>query len=226
MKRTMISMLMIASCFSVINAQLIVDDNGHVAVGIDTESAINSTLSVNGVGLSTTSVYVKSEPQHEYGTHVLRTENYPSSASKILSAYSATTTVFPIHQNFGMIARTYCNTPTNSGRAYGICGQAGNSTSGWNFGVCGTLLGSLNGTGIYGSSVNENKGVYIGGRYAGYFHGEVKVTSTLTAAEIVTLSDYRVKENVKALNNSSSLDNLMNMNVVEYNYNENMIAPI
>ena len=46
----MISMLMIASCFSVINAQLIVDDNGHVAVGIDTESTINSTLSVNGDG--------------------------------------------------------------------------------------------------------------------------------------------------------------------------------
>ena len=52
----MISMLMIASCFSVINAQLIVDDNGHVAVGIDTGSTINSTLSVNGVGSSTASV--------------------------------------------------------------------------------------------------------------------------------------------------------------------------
>ena len=87
-------------------------------------------------------------------------------------------------------------------------------------------MGSQNGAGIYGTSISENKGVVVGGRYAGYFYGPVKVTSTLTANEIVTLSDYRVKENVKALSNSSSLDNLMNMNVVEYNYNENMIAPI
>lgn len=227
MKRTMISMLMIASCFSVINAQLIVDDNGHVAVGIDTESTINSTLSVNGVGSSTASVYVKPESQHEYGIHVAKSVNYPSaSSSKILAAYAASTTVFPAHQSFGVYARTYSSTPTNSGRAYGVCGYAGNSTSGWNYGVCGSLLGSQNGAGIYGTSISENKGVDVGGRYAGYFYGPVKVTSTLTANEIVTLSDYRVKENIKALSNSSSLDNLMNMNVVEYNYNENMIAPI
>lgn len=227
MKRTMISMLIIASCFSVINAQLIVDDNGHVAVGIDTESTINSTLSVNGVGSSIASVYVKPEAQHEYGIHVVKNVNYPSaSSSKILAAYATSTTVFPTHQSFGVYARTYSGTPTNSGRAYGVCGYAGNSTSGWNYGVCGSLLGNQNGAGIYGTSVSENKGVDVGGRYAGYFYGPVKVTSTLTANEIVTLSDYRVKENVKALNNSSSLDNLMSMNVVEYNYNENMIAPI
>ncbi len=227
MKRTFLSMLVIASCFSVINAQLIVDDNGHVAVGIDTESTLNSTLSVNGVGSSTASVYVKPEAQHEYGIHVAKSVNYSStSSSKILAAYSASTTAFPTHQNFGIYARTYSSTPTNSGRAYGVCGYAGNSTSGWNYGVCGSLLGSQNGAGIYGTSISENKGVDVGGRYAGYFYGPVKVTSTLTANEIVTLSDYRVKENVKALSNSSSLDNLMNMNVVEYNYNENMIAPI
>ena len=34
MKRTLISMLMIASFINAINAQLIVGDNGHVAVGI------------------------------------------------------------------------------------------------------------------------------------------------------------------------------------------------
>lgn len=36
MKKTFILMLMIASCFSVANAQLIVDENGKVGVGIDT----------------------------------------------------------------------------------------------------------------------------------------------------------------------------------------------
>ena len=217
---------MVASCFSFINAQLIVDDNGHVAVGIDTESTINSILSVNGVGSSTASVYVKPEAQHEYGIHVAKSVNYPSaSSSKILAGYAASTTVFPTHQSFGIYARTYSSTPANSGRAYGVCGYAGNSTSGWNYGVCGSLLGSQNGAGIYGTSVSENKGVDVGGRYAGYFYGPVKVTGTLTANQVVTMSDYRVKENIQSLSNSS-LDNIMSMNVVEYNYDADLLMPI
>ena len=36
MKKTLLSMLMIASCFSVANAQLMVDENGRVGVGIET----------------------------------------------------------------------------------------------------------------------------------------------------------------------------------------------
>ena len=218
MKRTLISMLMIASFINAINAQLIVDDNGHVAVGIDTEETINSILGVNNVGTSTTSVYVKPEAEHVFGIHVYKGINYPTaSPSKILAAYSAGTTVFPSHQTFGIFAKTYSSTPTNSGRAYGVLGYAGNSTDGWNFGICGSLFGNQNGAGIYGTSVSENKGVNVGGRYAGYFYGPVKVTGTLTANEVVTLSDYRVKENIQSISNSS-LDNIMSMIVVEYNY--------
>lgn len=225
MKKTLLSMLMIASCFGVANAQLIVDENGHVAVGMDTTATVKSFLGVNTLGASSVATYVKSKVDDEFGIYSLKTGKHPSSSSQILAAYGANTTVYPTHQSFGLFARTYASTPTNSGRAYGVCAYAGNSTSGWNFGICGSLLGSQNGAGIYGTSVSDNNGVNVGGRYAGYFYGPVKVTGTLTANQVVTLSDYRVKENIQSLSNSS-LDNIMSMNVVEYNYDADLLMPI
>ena len=225
MKKALFLMLMIASCFSVANAQLMVDENGHVAIGMDTTATVKSFLGVNTLGSSSVATYIKSKVGDEFGIYSLKTGDHPSSSSLILAAYGANTTVYPWHQSFGLFARTTAPTPTNSGRAYGVCGFAGNSTSGWNFGVCGSLLGSQNGAGIYGTSESNNKGVDVGGRYAGYFYGPVKVTGTLTANQVVTLSDYRVKENIQSLSNSS-LDNIMSMNVVEYNYDADLLMPI
>lgn len=218
-------MLMMASYFSIANAQLIVDENGHVAIGLDTTATVISTLGVNTLGSSAATAYVKSKIENNYAIHALKVGNYPSDYSRDLVAYGANTAVYPTHQNFGLYAQTFSNTPTNSGRAYGVCAFAGNSTSGWNYGVCGSLLGNQNGAGIYGTSESDNKGVNTGGRYAGYFYGPVKVTGTLTAQSVVTLSDYRVKDNIKSLSNGS-LDNIMNMNVVEYNYDADLIMPV
>ena len=44
------------------NAQLLVDENGHVAVGIDTESTLSSVLNVNTTGSAVT----KGEFRKEY----------------------------------------------------------------------------------------------------------------------------------------------------------------
>ena len=224
MKKTLLSMLVMASCFSVANAQLMVDENGHVAVGVDTTAAVISMLGVNTLGSSQATAYVRSEIDNDYTILARKVGDYPSSNSTILAAYGANTTVYPWHQSFGLFAQTYTSTPANSGRAYGVCGFAGNSTSGWNFGVCGSLLGNQNGAGIYGSSESNNKGVDVGGRYAGFFHGPVKVTGVLSAQSIVNLSDYRVKKNIRSLSNSS-LDNIMSMNVVEYNYDADVLMP-
>ena len=42
MKKTLFTMLMIASCFGVANAQLIIDNNGRVGVGVEETSSLNS----------------------------------------------------------------------------------------------------------------------------------------------------------------------------------------
>lgn len=74
----------------------------------------------------------------------------------------------------GLRIMTYNPTPLNKGRAYGVLGDGGNATNGYNYGVYGNLRGVNDGSGIVGSVNNEC--LYIDGRYAGYFYGAVKVT--------------------------------------------------
>lgn len=46
-------MLMIASCFGVANAQLMVDENGRTGIGIETTDTMRSLLAINGTKGST-----------------------------------------------------------------------------------------------------------------------------------------------------------------------------
>ena len=80
---------------------------------------------------------------------------------------------------------------------------------------------NTNGAAVYGSSgtpfVLANDV-----RYAGFFYGDVGIIGSLTASEVVTPSDMRLKENVIPLRSMQSgtttLDNILNMNVIQYNY--------
>lgn len=111
------------------------------------------------------------------------------------------------------------------GRSMGVIGLAGFSTNGYNYGVFGKLYGSQNGAGIYGSSSNT-MGTYINGQYAGYFSGPVYVDGTLTATNIINLSDIRLKENIVPLCESDkggTLNNLLGINVIEYSYKPSLI---
>ena len=106
----------------------------------------------------------------------------------------------------------------------GLQGVAGGSLSGYNYGVIGGLTNSnINGAGIFGTTLNHT-GVQISGRYAGYFNGHVYVDSTITAASFISPSDIRIKQNIEALNENcragSTLENVLNMNVVKYNYTD------
>ena len=58
MKKTFILMLMTASCFSVANAQLMVDENGRVGVGIETNDTLLSEFTINNRGEEEVSIYV------------------------------------------------------------------------------------------------------------------------------------------------------------------------
>ena len=67
-------------------------------------------------------------------------------------------------------------------RAYGVLGEAGFATDGWNYGVFGRLLGERNGAAVYGTDAKHENGVEIPGRYAGYFNGNVRVTKQFEVA--------------------------------------------
>ena len=122
--------------------------------------------------------------------------------------------------------------PLNSGRSYGVMGRAGNSTGGYNWGVCGLLAGTLNGAGIYGSSVETDYGDYVPGRYAGYFRGDVRVTGSIYG-QVLTASATSLRQNVMALSevstpNEKVVDKLSLLNAVQYNLSQpnTRIAPL
>jgi hypothetical protein len=99
-------------------------------------------------------------------------------------------------------------------------GVAGNNLRHSNYGVYGCLTGDASGVGVYGS-VNGISSVT--GQYAGYFNGTTCVEGTLTATEVVTPSDLRLKENITSLaedesKSGSTLGNVLAMNVLKYNY--------
>ena len=186
-------MLIIASYFSVANAQLMVDENGRIGMNIDTTATLISNVSINSLGESTTSVFIKQDAAvHTIGLGVRKKENYGGSGNFLMSV-SGRGDVEKSNNNIGIYGGVWSNTALGSGRAFGVMGIAGGSTSGWNYGVSGMLTSTGNGAGIYGSTTNDS-GTNTGGRYAGYFNGPVKVTGTLTAQSVVNLSDYRVKK--------------------------------
>ena len=79
------------------------------------------------------------------------------------------------------------------------------------FGVVGI---TNKGVGVYGG-IQTNYPTLTYGKYAGYFSGNVKVTSTLTAATITTTSDLRLKSDIEDF---TKTDLLYRLNPVIYKY--------
>lgn len=90
-------------------------------------------------------------------------------------------TDFDYDLNIGVKGETSSGT---TGRGYGVWGMSKATNPGYCYGVFGQL-GNIRtntsgfGTGVYGTSVASDNGVYIDGRYAGYFNGSVRVTDSL-----------------------------------------------
>lgn len=193
MKKVLSVMLMLAVSAAA-SAQLKVNTSGKVNVNRTTTNLNFANLLVGESSYS--------YPNYGMGAHVVQQPG---------------NTLF----NIGLHSQVGNNTPINSGRAFGVFGAAGGSTNGYNYGLYGMLIGSQNGAAVVGSLDNTNMGFNISGRYAGYFQGATYVDGNLTASAVVTPSDIRLKENVESLSSnrsSSTLDNLLGMNVISYNY--------
>lgn len=203
-------MLMVASCFGVANAQLIVDEYGKVAVGIETSEYINSKLAVNGRGESGVAVHVNT--QDLTGLKINRTGTSGSSHGVYVNNLSAG------FDSYGVYGRTYRSYDTSSYASYGVAGIASGSDNGYNFGVAG-FLNEAYGAGVFGTSASDLGNISIDGPYAGFFHGDVLVTGNLRTPVMLTPSDYRLKKDVRTVSNSC-LDNVLDMNVVEYKYKQ------
>lgn len=219
MKKRFMLMLMVASYFGVTNAQLVVDDNGKVGIGVEETAILNSSLSINSTGGTNVAVHIRpNNTVQSTGLYIGRTGLTPSDQYQTCAQFQLKT-ISAGKNSIGLLSRATSDSYIGGGRSFGVMAYAGNATSGYNYGLFGVLCGTANGAGVYGSSYSEENGFDTGGRYAGFFRGNVHTTGTLTANAFTTLSDYRVKRNIQSVTtNNSPLDNLMDMNVVQYNY--------
>ena len=195
--------LLFASVFNA-NAQLRVDSTGHVAIA-SSVSSFRPLLKVGNIGYesnSNLSVAIAAKPIVEENMH-----------------------------NVAIVGRVNADQSFISDKNFGVVGITGiNHGHGRNFGVSGMINFSINlnsnsgGAGIYGTNYAylydypDN----LHGIYAGYFHGAVNLQGQTTALELYTPADERLNENVESMARNDedgmrTLDNLLRMNVVEYN---------
>lgn len=214
MKKLIISMLMIASCFGVANAQLMVDETGKAAIGYEGTETLKSTFSINDVGDNDATMYIRGSIGK--GLHITNSLTTTGSAYGIYCHNAG----YRAANSYGIYSLA---AGISANRRVSVYGTTGTLACDYDYGVAGRLKPSVttNGAAIYGSTLSNTAFVNITGLYAGYFCGNTYVTGTLTAGSVVTTSDYRLKDNIRPLSSSDGcLGKLMDMNVVEFNYKQ------
>ncbi len=199
MKRTLL-LITLAATSLVASAQLKVTSDGKVKIASDLETSYANLLVGN----------------HSFG----------ADCSNI--GISGSTTIMAGKNNIGVLGTICANPSITNVTNYGVLGVVSpiNSTHGKNYGLCG-MIGftgdHYGGAGIYGTNYTYYFSVPtdIQGDYAGYFAGPIKVTGNITAPNMFVPTDSRLSENVTSLNErgseTSTLDNLLGMNVIQYN---------
>ena len=117
MKKALFAMLMMAFCFNIANAQLMVDENGRIGMNIDTTATLISNVSINSLGESTSSVFIKQDATvHTIGLGVRKKENYGGEGNFLMSV-SGRGDVERDNNNIGIYGGVWSNTELGSGRA-------------------------------------------------------------------------------------------------------------
>lgn len=193
----------------------------------------NIFLSVLFIVAFCSSTYGQVYTNPSTGQVALGTSTFVNKA--IVSAGVSHDYAYPYTYSFGLLSHatdgTYCiglkgfsGASSSSAHAIGVQGLASGGQSGYTYGVVGGLSSqSNNGAGIFGTIANH-LGVYLTGRYAGYFDGSVYLNGTTTSLQLVIPSDMRLQDNVmnlsRGLSESDALERLLDMNVIKYNYVE------
>lgn len=204
----------ICSMHIVVNAQLYVDQYGNTTVGNLFNVYSSSDVFTSSSPFSLSSMYATSNNCALEISNITRVENATNYYDRFYGI-NVGCEVKPDCYNYGINICTFREDALNTGRSYGILSQAGRSSDGWNFGVCCSLIGENDGAGLFASSGNYSNGVNISGRWAGVFDGNVNVVGSFTASDYNTPSDFRLKENIRQIDDGN-LEKIMDINVVRY----------
>lgn len=208
LKVIFISICLFYSC--ILDAQIKVVANGNVGVGISNPI---SKLAVNDAGEALSTAYFTntSLTSGAYALKLFTSTPTPaySGGSEFISLGASISPGYGTSR--GIIGSCLNEESQSNGRAFGVQGQAGNATHGFNYGVFGSLLGDNQGAAIFGTT--EGMEEYTGGYFAGYFKGAVyvsnylsignknalyplDVTGTTRTVALTVTSDERLKEDI------------------------------
>lgn len=198
-KRIPISFLLLFIAITA-SAQLRVSSDGYV--GIRTLPSTSSFLKVGSYTKGNASVGITGSPE------VSNMNNIGVEGAVMANSSNTNDTNFGVLGVVDLINNSH-------GRNYGVSGMIGYPT-------VGTLYG---GTGVYGthSTYFYANPTNIQGFYAGYFTGSVNVANGyMTTPNVFTSTDSRLSDNLVSLSErdnrgKATLENVLNMDVVEYN---------
>ena len=199
MRKLLVCLILAAS--SPVFAQLKVNSDGTACVG-RTTSFGSSTLSVGN------------------NTPVLGSGNIGINSQ--IRTYSASDL-----RNIGVYGMSR-SVSSHQAQTIGVMGYGYNGASGKLYGVVGAIQSGMSGAGVYGTTgaYGPIYGSTLSGTYAGYFEGMTCVDGSLYTTEVITPSDISLKENIVPVSDEeSSLANLMEMNVIKYNYKPKTYTP-
>ena len=215
MKRISISLALVTALLS-LNGQIKVATNNSVGIG---ESAPVSKFAVSAPGNSYATAYIENinATNSSRGLQVRNSIATSSWGYAILATtpFTASSAI----KNVGAKGQAYSSNAVASRRSYGVWGMAGNATPGWNYGVYGELGGSNNGAAIF-ATVPGKGDCYVGGKYAGYFRGNVYIENDLTVIGTYNPSDINLKKDIRPLKNdhASQIDAIKTLSAIRFKY--------
>ena len=225
------SVTLIGACFvfSGLQAQIKMYSNGNVGIQ---SSAVPEAALVVGGNASNKGTGFKTYIQSNGYVLNVRREGAWGSASPWLVASEGNNLVDGDDFYIGVKGIAMPSTPLGNGRVWGVKGEAGNSTNGYNYAVHGNLRGSQRGAAILGTL--ENVDIYVPGRYTGYFLGDVRVTGSIYGTVLTPSASGSALTGRSALmplsvesdaaNGMSVTEKLSRLTAVQYNLSEPQAA--
>ena len=198
-------LLMLSSTADADGDLVIVKNNGRVGIGTTNPS---SRLSIGDVGDPQYQAYVYQSSGAHGATGLFAEANVPSSIFNHVFGVRGRVTPEGVvgGYHYGVHGSVYREDPTEDGRAYGVFGRAGNTHSGYNFGVFGQLLGDNDGAGVFGTDTGD---VEVDGQWAGYFNGDVHVSGNVGIGTTSPSEELEVNGQVKITGGSPGQDKVL-----------------
>lgn len=194
--------------------QIKVSSNNYVGINYDAIPA--SRFVINAAGNSAYQAWIYNPSISTSGAALATISAIGTGNNSHIMGHLSQTSIGTNDNLYGIKSSAYSSTAYSTGRTYGIYGEAGNATSGYNYAVYGYLSGTNYGAAVFGT-INGLGDVGLSQQYAGYFRGDVMCENIIYATSFQTLSDEKYKTNITDIDPTEALSNISMLSPKKYN---------